>query len=431
MRTAILGGIRTPFTRAGQETSDLIASDLGVIAVRELLARVPVPLDRIDEVIAGCGGPASNEANVARVIALRCGLDRSISAFTVQRNCASGFQALTTAHDRIAAGRGSLFLVVGTESMSSYPLIYGREMTTLFRDLAQARTMSDRVSVWGRFRPRFLKPRLGIIEGLSDGYTGESMGRTAETLASEFRISRERQDEYALRSHQRATKAEDAGVFREESVPIFEPTRQGRAKARAIVQDQGIRRDQRLEKLARLKPVFDRTNGTVTAGNSCQVTDGACAFLVASEECAEELGMTALGHLRDYAYVGLDPSHMGLGPVHATAQLLDRNAITLESFDRIELNEAFAAQVLACQEAFESATYARRELRRDAAIGKLDLERTNVHGGAIALGHPVGATGARLVLTLLTQMAREGLDRGLATLCIGGGQGGALWLERA
>ena len=403
------------------------ASDLGAAVAKEVLARVPVNPAEIDEVIFGCGGPASKEANVSRVIALRAGLPHKTIAMTVQRNCASAFESITTAADRLAAGRGELFLVGGAESMSNYPLIMGPELTGMFERLMKAKTLGQRLGATLSFRPRFLKPRVAVIEGLTDHTCGMIMGTTAEVVGREFGVSREDQDEFALLSHQRVTKAYERNAFAGEICPVYV---EEKGKVVPVLADNGHRTDQSIEALRKLRPYFDRRHGTATVGNSSQVTDGAAALLVSSEDKAKALGLEPLGYLRSYAYAGLDPRRMGLGPVFSTPPALRRAGLAWKEIELVELNEAFAAQVIACERAFASKRFAQAELGLPEAIGEIDRARLNVNGGAIALGHPVGATGSRLVLTLLLEMRRRNLHLGLATLCIGGGQGGTLVLER-
>jgi acetyl-CoA C-acetyltransferase/acetyl-CoA acyltransferase len=282
-----------------------------------------------------------------------------------------------------------------------------------------------RLGAWLKFRPADLKPVFGLEVGLRDPVCGANMGETAENLAREFGIPRQEQDAFALESHRRVAAAQDGGFFKGEIFPLYA------APAYAeVAGDIGPRREQTLEALSRLRPYFDRRFGSVTVGNSCPVTDGAAVLALADAGTAARLGIQPLGRIVDYAYAGCPPERMGLGPLYSTARLLDRTGLKLDDFDRIELNEAFAAQVLACERAFDSRSFARAELNRSQALGELRRERLNANGGAIALGHPVGATGARLVLTLLRELQDKKLHRGLAALCVGGGQGGSLICER-
>ena len=418
----ILGGIRTPFAKAGTAFARVPVYELGRIAVGEALARHDVDPASLDEVILGnCAQPAE-AANVARVTALRAGVPVQVPGFTVHRNCASGMESVADAALRIRAGGAGLILAGGIESMSQIPLQYTYEYGVWLEGLMRAKTPAQKLAAFARFRPALLKPRISLMEGLTDLTCGLNMGETAEVLAREFRISRERQDEFALESHRRTIAARER--LREEIVPVFAPP------SCAMVQDDvGPREGQTIEALAKLKPFFDRRNGTVTVGNSCPVTDGAVALLIGNEATAKRWP-ALLGRIRAFAFAGLEPRRMGLGPVFAITRALDQAGLALDDIDLIEINEAFAAQVLACLEASKSADFARRELGRDRALGEIPREKLNVNGGAIALGHPVGASGARLLLTLLLEMRRRGLKRGVAALCVGGGQGAAFVVER-
>jgi acetyl-CoA acetyltransferase family protein len=424
-RWAIVDGIRTPFCKAYGKLKTVGADDLGAFAVKELMIRTGYSPDSIDEVIFGNVAQPIHAANIARVIALKAGLPQATPAFTVHRNCASGMQAFTSAAEKIAAGNADVVLVGGTESMSNIPLLYGPEMTDLFTRLSRAKTPIQKLKTLASFRPAHLKPIIALEQGLTDPVCGLIMGLTAERLAREFQITREQQDQFALESHRRATAAMEAGFLDEELVPIPVPPRYTEIQQ----SDEGPRPNQSIDDLQKLRPYFDRKTGTVTVGNASQVTDGAVAALVMSEEKARAEGLEPLGYLQNYAYAALGGDRMGLGPVYATAKLLDQTGLALEDFDLIELNEAFAAQAIACDRAFSSHTFAEKYLDRNRAVGMIDPAKMNVNGGAIALGHPVGATGARLIITLLKELRRRGLQRGLATLCVGGGQGAALSLE--
>src|ERR1051325_3540345 len=422
-RLVIVDGVRTPFSRMGTDLGALGADELGRIAVNALLTRTALDPAVIDEVIFGCVAQPVDAANVARVIALRAGIPESVPAITVQRNCASGFEAVTQAQEKLLAGRGSIFVVGGAESMSNIPLRYPPSGADRFGRLGRANTFAPRVQALAAFRPADFKPRIGLLLGLSDPVCGLNMGETAELLAREFGVARAEQDAFSLQSHQRAIAAR--GKLAEEICPVF-PT--GKA-AKVISQDNGPREQQTLGALAKLKPVFDRRNGTVTAGNASQVTDGAVALLVMSETRATELGVKPLGVLVGYAYAGCDPARMGMGPVFAMARAEAQTGLTLADADLIEINEAFAAQTLAVIKAAQSEKFSRKVLHRERPLGEIPTAKLNVNGGAIALGHPVGATGARLVLTALKELKRRNGKRALVSLCVGGGQGAALWLE--
>ncbi|MBA3686664.1 MAG: acetyl-CoA C-acyltransferase, partial [Planctomycetes bacterium] len=376
-----------------------------------------------DEAIIGNVAQPADAANVARVIALKAGLPEGLIASTVHRNCASGMESITTAAARILSGEANVIVAGGTESMSNIPLMFGRKMTGLFTRLMRAKTVWQKLGVWSALRPSYLNPIIGVQVGLTDPVCGLNMGQTAENLAREFTITRQEQDAYALASHQKAVAA--AGRLAEEIVPVPLPP----AFAAMQQLDDGPRANQDMAALTKLRPYFDKVAGTVTVGNACPITDGAGAVLVMSESRAKAEGRTPLGYLRGYAYAALDGRRMGIGPVHATAKLLDRTGLEMKDFELVELNEAFAAQVIACERAFASDAYAQKHFGRAKALGEIDRAKLNVNGGAIALGHPVGATGTRLVVTLLKELRRRGLRRGLATLCIGGGQGAALALE--
>jgi acetyl-CoA acetyltransferase family protein len=419
----ILGGARTPFARAGTALRHLGAVELAALAMDGALARHDLDPERLDEVVLGnCAMPA-DAANPARVAALRAGVPARVPAVSVHRNCGSGMEAVAVAAERIGAGRARLVLAGGAESMSRVPLLFPPAYAAWLEGVARARGPWRRARAALRFRPAMLRPRSALLEALRDPVSGLGMGETAERLAREFDVSRLRQDEYALQSHRRAVAA--AERLREEIVPVFPPP-----ACEPLAADAGPRPDQTLEQLAALRPRFDRRAGTVTAGNACPVSDGAVALLVGDEATARAWPVPPLGRLRAWAAVGLEPERMGLGPVHAAARALDGAGLALEDVELFEVNEAFAAQVLACLAAAGSAAFARDELGRDRPLGEIPLERLNVNGGAIALGHPVGASGARLLLTLLMEMRRRGARRGLAALCVGGGQGMAFVLER-
>jgi acetyl-CoA acetyltransferase family protein len=419
----ILGGVRTPFAKAGGPFRRSPAYELGRIAVGELLARQELDPGRLDHVILGnCAGPAE-AANVARITALRAGIPERVPGATVHRNCASGMEAVADALYRIAAGDARLVLAGGIESMSQIPLLYTPQYAEWLEGLMRAKTPLQKLGVFSRFRPALLTPRIAIAEGLTDLVCGLNMGQTAEVLSRDYRITRERQDQFALMSHQRALAARER--LREEIVPVFPAPGYER-----VQDDVGPREGQTLEALAKLKPYFDRKNGTVTVGNACQVTDGAVALLIGGDETASQWPTPPLGRIRAFAFAGLSPKRMGLGPVYAANLALQRAGLALGDIELFEINEAFAAQVLACLEAARSEKFAREELGRDRALGDIPLERLNVNGGAIALGHPVGASGARLLLTTLMEMRRRGARLGLASLCVGGGQGAAFILER-
>ena len=426
-RIAIIDGIRTPMAPAGKGLKDIQADDLGTLAVKEVIARTGIDPDIIDELIMGNVAQPPHAANIARVISMKSGLPLKMPAYTVARNCASGMEAITGAAAKILSGEGEIYLAGGTESMSNIPFLFKEKMKQYFINLSRAKSLLTKLKAAVSFPFTALGPDIAIIKGLTDPVSGLIMGLTAENLSREFHILREEQDEYALLSHTRALAAMEEGILAEEIIPVPIPP-----DYKAMVRsDQGPRKNISIEKLKSLKPYFDRRNGTVTVGNSCPVTDGACVMLVMSETKARELGYTPLGFLKEYAYAGLEPERMGLGPVYATSRLLNKMNASMKDFNLIELNEAFAAQVIANEKAFASKEFAVKYLNREGPVGILDREIMNVNGGAIALGHPVGATGARLVLTLLKELNRRNMNTGLATLCVGGGMGAALFLEVA
>jgi len=419
----IVDGARTPFLKARGEPGAFSASDLAVACARPVLARQPFPATLLDEVIVGCVIRAADEANIARLIALRLGCGKRVPAHTVQRNCASGLQAVATAAERIALGRADLVLAGGTEAMSRAPVQWNAAMVGWLGKMLRARQPLERLRALTRFRLANLKPVYSLLLGLTDPLVKLSMGQTAEIVAHRFGLSRESQDVYALQSHQRLAAAFDAGHMRAEVETLYD------TNEHSYAEDTGLRRDTDLARLAQLKPVFDRKYGSVTSGNSSQVTDGAAMLLLASDEAVKRHGLSVLGEWVDHAWAGVDPSQMGLGPVHAVAQLLVRQNLKMRDLQQMELNEAFAAQVLACQAAWDSAQYAREELGMESPPGAMDPALLNPEGGAISNGHPVGASGARLVLHLLHALKRKGGGQGVATLCIGGGQGGAMLLR--
>jgi acetyl-CoA C-acetyltransferase/acetyl-CoA acyltransferase len=419
---AIVEGVRTPFVKAFGPLASVPAQDLGVHAVRALLDRGQLSPQEVDQVVFGNVAPPAEASNLARVIALLAGIPQDRIAHTVQRNCASGMEAITTAAQLVQLGEARTVLAGGAESMSRVPLLYNEEAAALFLRLGRAKGWWQRLRALLAFRPRHFRPVPALKLGLTDPVCGLIMGETAEVLAEEFGATRAEQDAFALESHRRAVDAQKRCVLGEEIAPLT-------AGGQEIKQDIGPRPDQTLEALAKLKPIF-KAGGTVTVGNSCPLTDGAAAVVVMSGEAVRAEGRTPLGYLRAFAYAGCDPRRMGLGPAFATSKLLRKTGLGLKDVDLIEMNEAFAAQVLANERAFTSRRFAEEELGRGEPLGEIDRGRLNVNGGAIALGHPVGATGTRLVLTLLRELRRRGLHRGLATLCVGGGQGAALLLER-
>jgi len=419
----IVDGSRTPFLKARGKPGPFAAADLALGAARPLLARQPFEPDALDQVILGCVMPGPDEANIARIVALRLGCGDRVPAWTVQRNCASGMQALDSAWHDIADGRSELVLAGGVEAMSHAPVLLSQAMVAWLGQWYGARGAWARLRALARLRPHHLKPVIGLLRGLTDPVVGLSMGQTAEKIAHRFGITREAMDSFAMRSHQRLAEALDNG--RLDEIETLYDTRGHYYEA-----DDGLRRDTDMARLARLKPVFDKPFGQVTAGNSAQVTDGAAMLVLASESAVQRYDLPVIGRIVDSQWAGVDPAQMGLGPVHASTPLLTRGQYALEDIDYWEINEAFAGQVLACLAAWEDGRYCRDEFGLRSPVGTLDQDRLNVDGGAVSLGHPVGASGARIVLHLLHVLAREQARRGIATLCIGGGQGGAMLVER-
>jgi acetyl-CoA C-acetyltransferase len=418
----IVDGARTPFLKARGKPGQFAASDLAVTAGRELLARQPFEPSDLDEVVVGCMVPSPDEANIARVIALRLGCGKSVPAWTVQRNCASGMQALDGAVKDIATGRHDLVLAGGTEAMSRSPLLFNQHMVNWLAGLWGAKSIGAKLKQAIYFRPSYLAPVISLLRGLSDPIVNLSMGQTAENVAYRFNVTREQMDQFSLESHRRVAAAQDKGYFNN-SVPAYGTF------GDYYSEDDGLRRDTTLEKLASLKPFFDKKFGSVTAGNSSQVTDGAALLILASIDAVKKYHLPVIARIVDTEWAGLDPAEMGLGPVYATTSLLKKYNLQNNDIDYWEINEAFAAQVLGCLAAFESEDYCKKFLGMDKAFGKIDLQRLNIDGGAIALGHPVGSSGARIVMQLANILKRNQAKRGVATICIGGGQGGAMLIE--
>lgn len=419
----IIGGVRTPFVKAGDALMDTPAPELGRLVVQELLYRTDVLPSQIDELICGNVASPVDAANVARVIALRSGIPKDRVAHTVNRNCASGMESISQAADRIRAGQANAVVAVGVDSMSNIPLLFRKQFGEKLLELSKARSLGQRLSRMLKFRLSDFAPVIGIKLGLTDPVTDMLMGDTAEKLAREYHISRDEQDRFALHSHQKAIDAWNTGRLADETMTLYpEPI------SAPLGADIGPRDGQTMEKLGKMKPYFDRRWGTITIGNSCQITDGAVALLMMDRDHAESLGLKPQAIIRATKFAGCDPARMGLGPVYSSAKALEEAGMTMDDVDLVELNEAFAAQVLACQRGFERPP---EDCNGSShRLKPIADEKLNVNGGAIALGHPVGATGARLVLTLMGELERRDQSVGLATLCVGGGQGGAVIVER-
>ncbi len=419
----VVDGGRTPFLRAMGPPGPFYASDLAVQAGRQLLARQPIEANTLDEVILGCVSSGPNEANIARLVALRLGCGEQVPAWTVQRNCASAMQSIDCAATNIATGRSDLVLAGGTEAMSHHPVLLNEQMVTWLASWNKTLTTIERMRQLGKLRPSYFQPVIALLRGLTDPVVGLSMGQTAEELAWKFNISREEMDSYAAQSHHRLAAAQKAGYL-SEIEPLYAPD------GTLYSTDEGLRADSSVEKLGQLKPFFDRTVGKVTAGNSSQITDGAALLLLASSAAVRKYKLPVLGRIVDCQWAGLSPATMGLGPLHAMAPLLHRHGLSVADIDYWEMNEAFAAQILACLKAWTDPDYCRDQLHQEQPFEPIPMDRLNVDGGAISIGHPVGTSGTRIVLHLLKVLERKDARRGIASLCIGGGQGGAILVER-
>lgn len=418
----VVDGLRTPFLKA-KGIGPFTASDLAVQAGRALLQRQSFLPQDLDQVIIGCvmGGP--NEVNIARIIALRLACGHRVPAYTVMRNCASGMQALDSAALQISSGRSHLVLAGGTEAMSHAPVLFNQHMVAWLGLWSAAKTVPQKTKLLLQLRPVYFTPVIGLLCGLRDPVVNLSMGQTAENLAYQFHITREQMDEFANRSHQLVAQAYATNQM-EEVLPIIDD------KGQVYTADDGYRKDSTFEGLAKLKPFFDRPYGMVTAGNSSQITDGACLLILASAEAVKKYRLPVIGRILDSQWSGLDPAGMGLGPVYAATSILERQHLKPKDIDAWEINEAFAAQVLACMAAWDDPEFCQIELGLKKPVGSPPIAKINPDGGAIALGHPVGASGARIVLHLLNHLAKTGGQYGMASICIGGGQGGAMYVER-
>ena len=420
-KIVIIDGLRSPISKAGFELKNIQADTLGAIITKELVLRTGISYDAFDEIILGNVAQPAHAANIARIIAIKAGYSQKTPAYTVHRNCASGMQAISSAIEKINSDQGSLYLVGGVESMSNIPLLYQDAYKDFITQISYSKSLAQRLKILSTFNLSHLKPVIALLLGLSDPISGQIMGLTAENLANEFGISREEQDEYALLSHLKAQAAQEKNILDDEIHAII-------TKETSFFKDNGIRFNQNMQALEKLKPIFDKNAGTVTAGNSSQISDGACMLILSTQSKAKELGLKVLGCIKDYAYVGLEAKRMGLGPIYATKKLFDKTGTSLKDIDLIELNEAFSAQSLANIKAFNSNSFCKKTFN-SPALGEINPDILNVNGGAIALGHPVGMSGARIVLSALKQLKRTNKKTALATLCVGGGQGAAFLLE--
>lgn len=407
----LVEGTRTPFCKMGSNFANTSAYELGVSATKALFAKMDLDPGLIDESVMGCVCQPADTANITRVIALKSGVPKSVPAYTVHRNCASGFESITQAHDKINASRGSVYLSGGTENMTQAPFLYRTSAVDKFTQLSKCRTFRDRLHTVLSFRPKDFAPIISLRLGLSDITVGMNMGETAELIGRENKVTRYHQDIFAMESHLKAHVAKEK--LAEEISPFYF------ADGSFIAEDNGVRGEQNMGALEKLRPVFDK-QGTVTAGNASQITDGAVSLLIADEDAVKKNNWTPLGRISAYAYAGCDPERMGLGPVNAIQKVCEETNTKLNDFDLIEINEAFAAQVLAVC----------KQLKNNTDLGEVDKSKLNVNGGAIALGHPVGCSGSRIALTTLKELERRNAKKALISLCIGGGQGGAIILER-
>lgn len=421
----LVDGSRTPFLKAAGMPGKFTAADLAVAAGRPLITRQAFSATAFDEVILGCVAPTADEANIGRIVSLRLGCGESTPAWTVARNCASGMQALDSAATNIALGRSDLVLAGGTESMSHTPVLFSTDFVSWLGRWSKAKTIPSKLKTLTELKPASLVPIIGLLRGLTDPVCGMSMGQTTEKIAYNFGITREAMDAFAVRSHQRLAAATDEQRFAGEMEAIYDND------GNSYHQDDGLRRDSAVAKLAKLRPVFDKPTGLVTAGNSAQITDGCAWLILASDVAVQKYGLVPRAQITDSQWAGVDPTQMGLGPVHASTPILQRHSLQLNDVDYWEINEAFAGQVLGCLAAWNSEQYCKNQLGLDGVMGQLDQERLNLDGGGVSMGHPVGASGARIVLHALHVLERHQWQRAMATLCIGGGQGGAMLIQRS
>jgi acetyl-CoA acyltransferase len=423
-RTAVVDGLRTPFVKERTDFRDLGAVDLGALVVNELVARNPWATREVDAVIFGQVIPSSIVTFIGREMVLRSQLPRSVPAHTVARACATSIQAAAEATDQIALGHSDCTIVGGAESLSDAPVFVSRKLAQSLAEYVKARKLADRLRLLTELRIKDLVP---VPPGLTEPTTGLSMGESAEKMAQVNAIPRAAQDAFALQSHKRAAAAWEAGKFDGEVMHVPVPPRYDRVSAR----DNLVRQSSTLEKLAELRPVFDRRYGTITAGNASPLTDGAAALILMSEEKARALGLTPLGYVRSHAFAALDPRDQLLqGPAYAAPKALDRARLSLAEMDLVDMHEAFAAQVLSNLKAFASRQFAEKELGRALPLGEVDPEKLNVNGGSIALGHPFAATGARMILQTLRELGRRRKQYALLTVCAAGALGAAMVLER-
>ncbi|MDH3745120.1 MAG: acetyl-CoA C-acyltransferase FadI [Acidobacteriota bacterium] len=422
-RVAIIDGCRTPFSKSGTDLRDLDVVDLAGTAAAELVTRSGIDSDEIGTSIFGVVVAALHAPNLGREVVFRASLPMTIPGTTVNLACASSNRAITSAAEAILSGQVEVALAGGAESLTNVPIQYSRNAARRLIEFSKARSTGKKLAVLSKVRPRDLVP---VPPAIAEYTTGMSMGQACEKMAKENGISRRSQDEIALMSHERAARAAEEGRFDKQIVPTFP-----RPKFDPVTSDNGVRADSSMEALGALRPVFDKHYGTLTAGNSSPLTDGASAVLLMSEEKAKKLGHEPLGYVRSWAYAALDPgSQLLQGPAYAAPLALDRAGLRLADVDLIEMHEAFAAQIVSNMKAFASPKFAREELGRSEPLGEVDLDRFNVNGGSIAIGHPFGATGGRVTIQLLRELERQGLNLGLMTVCAAGGVGFSMVVER-
>ncbi len=423
-RVAIIRGLRTPFAKSGTHYARLTALDLGKLVVSELVERSGIDPKSVQEVIFGNVIPSVKAPNIAREIILGTGLPRKIPGYTVGKACASANQAIAAASDMIFRGYADTVIAGGAESLSDVPILFSRNMSEAFTGAAKAKSMAAKLGAFSKVRPKDLVPDAPAI---AESTTGLTMGESAEKMAKENHISREAQDRLALQSHQRAAGATSSGRFKDEVMTVVVPP----SFDQVVESDNLIRGDSTYDALSKLRPVFDRKYGTITAGNSSPLTDGAAAVLLMSEEKAKAEGFKPIGYVKSYAFAATDPFDQLLqGPVFALPVALERAGIALKDIGVIEMHEAFAAQVLSNIQWMGSKKIAEEKLGRSEPVGEIDPEKINRTGGSIALGHPFGATGARIVTTVCNELQRTGEQYGLVTVCAAGGMGVAMVLER-
>jgi len=418
----IVDGSRTPQLKSRGKVGPFSAGDLAVAAAKPLLLRNNFPLEALDEVILGCMIPGEREANIGRVVALRLSIPQSVPAWTVQRNCASGMQSVDSAYKNIKNGYADLILAGGVESMSHSPVLFNHSMVNWLGDFMRARSIGQKLKTILQLRGKHFTPIIALLHGLTDDTVGLNMGETAEIIANKFNISRLQMDEYAMNSHHRLAEAQSAGYLDEIEV-LYDK------EGNFYDHDDGVRPDSSIESLAKLRPAFDKKYGKVTAGNSAQITDGAAWLILASEDAVKKYNLAVMASITDTQWAGLDPAVMGMGPVHAMTPIMQRNQLAIDDIDYWEINEAFATQILGCVQAWQQDEYCQQNLKLDKAMGEIPHEKLNIDGGGVSLGHPVGASGARIILHLCKILQRTNTKQGMASLCIGGGQGGAMLIQ--